>query len=221
MKFTALIFDFNGLIVDDESIHCELFQKILMEEDITLSDSNYWDDYLGFDDKGLLEAVFQKSGKKITPKKLKDLILKKNELYFPTLKQKLRFFPGVIEFIHDMKNKFPLAIVSGALRSEIEFVLKESNILDVFELIVSADDTKRGKPDPEGFVLAYSRLKKNHPQIIPDTCLVLEDSLAGIESAHRAGMKVAALTHTYPREKLKDADWVVDGFEELSGIFKV
>lgn len=216
--FQALIFDFNGLIVDDEPIHYDLFKQVLEEEEITLTEKDYWEDYLGFDDKGLLTAVFERDKKKITPGKLKKLIHRKNELYFPALQSRLRFFPGVLDFIRDFKTRMPLAVVSGALRSEIEFVLDEGKIRDQFEFIVSADDTKRGKPDPEGFLIAFARLKKSHPHLLPSSCLVLEDSLAGVEAAHRALMKVAALTHTYPKNELSKADYVADRFDELRAL---
>lgn len=219
-QFNALIFDFNGLIVDDEPIHCELFQKVLGDEEITLTEKDYWESYLGFDDKGLIEAVFDKNAKKLTPKKLNELIQKKNELYFPTLSKKLKFFPGALDFIREMKNKYPLAIVSGALRSEIEFVLGEGGVLDLFDPIISADDTKHGKPDPEGYVLAYTKLKKIFPEIVPTTVLALEDSLAGIESAKRAQLRVAALTHTYPRARLEEEtpDYLFDNFTQVRAI---
>jgi len=216
-SFKALIFDFNGLIVDDEPIHCELFQQVLNDEDIQLTEKDYWESYLGFDDKGLITAVYEREGKKITPKKMGELIHKKNELYFPTLKNKLKFFPGVLDFIRDMKNKYPLAIVSGALFSEIEFVLKEGDILDLFDPIIAADHTKHGKPDPEGYMVAFAKLKKEMPDLLPESTLALEDSLAGIEAAKRAQLKVAALTHTYSAEKISPLkpDYLFDRFDQV------
>lgn len=218
MTFNAIIFDFNGLIVDDEPIHFECFQKVLQEEEIQLSDKDYWESYLGFDDKGLFETIFNRDGKKLTPKKLKDLIQKKNDFYFPTIEKNLKIFPGVVDFIKDVSSRFDVAVVSGALRSEIEFVLEKAGIKKCFPLIVSANDTKHGKPDPEGFVLALAQLKKKNPAIRPETCLVLEDSLAGIEAAHRARMKVVALPHTYSKEELKAADFVCGNFAEVKAL---
>ncbi len=213
--FKTIIFDFNGLIIDDEPLHCECFQRVLMDEEIKLTETDYWNIYLGFDDKGLFEAIFLRDGKSITPKKLKDLITKKNTLYLQLIKTKIKLFPGAVDFIRNVEQKFPLAIVSGALRSEIEAVLNNADLTTAFEFIVSADDTKKGKPDPEGFVIALSKLKKKHPEIRPENCLVLEDSLAGIIAAKRAGMKCVALTHSYQKEELKQADWIVDTFTEV------
>ncbi|HBF11837.1 MAG TPA: HAD family phosphatase [Deltaproteobacteria bacterium] len=213
--FNTILFDFNGLIVDDEPIHLECFQKVLLEEEIHLTEKDYWEIYLGFDDKGLFQAIFEKNWKKPGPKKLKELVAKKNSLYQPTIEKKMKLFPGVVDFINKVWATHVLGIVSGALYSEIEFVLKKAGVFEKFETIVSADNTKHGKPNPEGYLLALTHLKKNHPEIIPQTCLVLEDSLAGIESAHRAGMKVCALSHTYPRQELQSADFVKDKFAEI------
>lgn len=218
MPFNTLLFDFNGLIIDDEAIHAELFQKVLKDEEISLTDEDYWNVYLGYDDKGLIEAVFKRDQKKLPPKKLKELVRKKADLYLPTLKKKLVFFPGVVDFINRVKNHFILAIVSGALRPEIEFVLKQAKINTPFSLIVSAEDTKHGKPNPEGYLLALAKLKKNAPEIRFDTCLVLEDSLAGVEAAKRARMTCVAFTHSYKRDQLTQADIIVDSFEELKTV---
>ena len=216
MAWKAIIFDFNGLIVDDEPIHYECFRRVLEEEEISLSESDYWEKYLGFDDKGLIEAVFERDQKKIGPKKLKTLIEKKASLYLPIIRQKLKFFPEVLSFVRKAKKGRHLAIVSGALRSEIDFALAEGKVADLFDVIISADDTKRGKPDPEGFLLALAKLKSLDGKIRPKNCLVLEDSQAGIQAARAVGMVVAALTHTYEADQLKEADFVVKAFSEIT-----
>lgn len=218
--FKALIFDFNGLIVNDEPVHFELFRKVLSEEEIDLDEQKYWDIYLGFDDKGLFEEIFRRNNKKLTPKKLKELIQKKTEGYPSLLAQKFKIFPGVDELIRWAHTKFDLAIVSGALRPEIDLVLQKANLASFFPLIISAEETKHGKPDPEGFLIALARLKKKNPEIRPENCLVLEDSLAGIESAKRARMKCAALTHSYSREQLIGADTICDTFQEVQKILE-
>lgn len=215
MIFRALLFDFNGLIIDDEPIHCLCAQKALEPHGITLTDRDYWDIYLGFDDRGLFEEIYKRDGKKITPKKLKELIDAKHRRYVSELEKNCRFFPGVIEFIREIKKNHLLAIVSGALRSEIDLVLAKAELARTFQVVVSAEETKHGKPDPEGFMIALAKLKKNNPEVRPENCLVLEDSHAGIEAAKRVGMKTAALAHTYPKEQFGDADFVVEKFEEL------
>ncbi len=218
MTYNTILFDFNGVILDDEHIHLDLFQQVLRDEEIQLTEEDYWKIYMGFDDKGLFHAIYNANDKKLGPTKLKNLIEKKAALYLPVLKNKIRFFPGVIDFIDTVSKRYTLAVVSGALKPEIEFALTAAGVREKFRFIVAAEDTKHGKPSPEGYLLAVAKLKNENPAIRPDTCLVIEDSLAGIESAHGAQMKVVALTHTFPREQLKDADWVVDKFDEVKEI---
>src|SRR3989338_1822835 len=120
MSFNTLLFDFNGIILDDEQVHFELFKKVLSDEEIYLDEESYWKIYIGFDDKGLFEAIFKNNDKKLTPKLLKDLIAKKASLYLSAMQGHVKFFPGVIDLIKNVSEKYHLAVVSGALRSEIE-----------------------------------------------------------------------------------------------------
>lgn len=216
--FKAIIFDFNGVIIDDENVHYQLFKEVLMEEDIQLNEKDYWTEYVGYDDKGMLEVIFERNNKKLTPKKMRDLIDKKNLSYFPALQKKLNFFSGVQDFIRSLVGTYDLALVSGALKSEIHFVLKEANLTEAFPIIVAADDTKRSKPDPEGYLLALAQLKKNNPEVRPVNCLVIEDTLAGVMAAKRAGMVVSALTHTYDSSELDQADFVCHNFDEIQNL---
>lgn len=220
MPFKSIIFDFNGLIVDDEPIHFELFRQVLADEGIELKEKDYWETYVGYDDKGLFEVLYQNNNKKLSPKKLKELIHKKNQLYLPTMKNKMKLFPGVKEFIEEMKNQYILAIVSGALLSEIELVLNLSGLKKAFQIIVSAENAKKGKPDPQGFLLCLERLKKIDPTIGAKDCLVLEDSLAGVQAAHAAQMKVIALTHTYRENELQKAHFIAKNFFEVRNILR-
>lgn len=220
MPFKSIIFDFNGVIVDDEPIHFELFRQVLSDEGIELKEKDYWETYVGYDDKGLFTVLYKNDNKKLIHKKLKELIHKKNKLYLPTMKKKVPLFPGVKEFIEEVKNKYILTIVSGALLSEIELVLTLSGLRKAFKIIMSAEDTKKGKPDPQGFLLCLKELKKIDPTIQAKECLVLEDSLAGVEAARAANMQVIALTHTYKEEELHEADFIAKNFLEVKNVLR-
>jgi beta-phosphoglucomutase len=124
-------------------------------------------------------------------------------------------FPYVKACIKKLAKKYPLAIASAALRDEIRWLLKRSGILSYFKVIVGAEDTKRSKPDPESYLLALKKLNKRK-KILPEECLVIEDSIHGVEGTSRAGMKCLAVAHTYPKAKLKNADLVISGFKSFS-----
>jgi beta-phosphoglucomutase-like phosphatase (HAD superfamily) len=109
----------------------------------------------------------------------------------------------------------PVGIASGALRSEIEAILRAGGLVDAFATIVGADDVHRGKPDPEPYLTAMQRLRYRAPGLQPAECLVFEDSVPGILSARAAGMTVVAVTNSYPEERLAAAHRVVDSLAGL------
>lgn len=221
MSYKSIIFDFNGIIVNDEPIHFELFRQVLVDEGIILKEKDYWETYVGYDDKGLFGVLYKNNNKKLTPEKLKELIHKKNQLYLPTMKKKVPLFPGVKEFIEEVKNQYILTVVSGALLSEIELVLTLSGLRKAFKIIISAEDTTKGKPDPQGFLLCLKELKKIDPTIDATNCIVLEDSLAGVEAALGANMQVIALPHTYQEKELQKAHFIAKNFLEVKNILRM
>jgi HAD superfamily hydrolase (TIGR01509 family) len=129
----------------------------------------------------------------------------------------LRLFPGVADFIRRAADLYPLAVASGALKREVELVLDFGGVRDYFLAIVSAEDVTRGKPDPESFLKAHQIINAHAAARIPtQECLVIEDSLHGVEAARLAGMPVLAVTNSYPKDQLSKADMVVESLDGLS-----
>ena len=223
----AILFDFDGVITDSEPVHLRMFQKVLAEMGISLSQKEYYEIYLGMDDKGCFTTVLQSHGIGIAPDLIQSLIHKKTKYLMEYIKNDLFIYPGVVDFVDRSRKRYPLAIASGALRHEIEFVLNHTGIRSAFNVIVSAEDVQEGKPNPECFNKALGRLNEiGQQQIKANECLVIEDSIAGIEGALSAGMKCIAVTNTYGPERLTMADLVVKSLEEikveaLEGLFKV
>ncbi len=215
----AIIFDCDGIIVNSEPHHLKTFQQTLEEEGIPLSEKEYYQKYLAMDDKGCFEAVLQLHQRPINDGILKGLILKKMALYRVLSQQELFLYPGVVEFVKEAEKHYRLAIASGAFRGEIKFALDKGGIRSFFKVIVSAQDVKHGKPHPEAFLCALAKLNQiatGSTPIMPKECLVIEDSLHGVEAARAAGMRCLAVTNSYPRRLLDGkADWVVDS---LSGV---
>lgn len=208
----AIIFDFNGVIVDDEPLHLELFRRVLAEEGIALTDEDYHAKYLGYDDKGCFTAALADYGRAdlANPDFIAELIERKAGYYRDAIKERMLLFPGVIELVKKLAAKYPMAIASGALRGEIEIVLRHGGIRDCFREIIAAEDVTACKPDPEGYLKALAALNANlNDRIQPDECLVIEDSIAGIEAAKLAGMRCLAVTNSYKADELTNADWIV------------
>lgn len=209
----AVIFDFNGVIVDDEPLHLELFRRVLDEEDIALTDEDYHAKYLGYDDRGCFTAALTDAGRvelAANPAFIAELIERKAGYYREAIEARFLLFPGAVELVKKLAAKYPMAIASGALRGEIEVVLDRGGIRECFKEIIASEDVAACKPDPEGYVRALAALNANvGGQIQPGECLVIEDSIAGIEAAKLAGMRCLAVTNSYKADELTNADWIV------------
>ncbi len=216
----AILMDFNGVILNDEPFHLELYQKILADCQIPLNSEQYYQKYLVMDDENCFRQIFRDYGKPATEQELKQLVQRKGKLYQKEIGRRLAFFQGTANFIQKAASRCGMAIVSGARRSEIKQALKHAHLLRYFAVIVSAEDVVNGKPDPEGLHLACGKLNewlfkhtRGFTSIQPEECLVIEDSIEGIEMAHKAGMKCVAVTNSYPVEKLNQADLVIKSFD--------
>lgn len=214
----AVIFDFNGIIVDDEPIHFRLFQRVLAEEGIALSEETYYARYLGFDDRGAFRAGFADYNRPLTEAKLCELVARKAAYYQDAIRNQICLFPGARELVASLSASLPLALASGALRHEIETILSGAGLIEHFDAIVSSEDVARGKPEPEIFLKALAALNVAHPRsrIEPGDCVVIEDSREGIRGARRAGMRCLAVTNSHSAELLSDADAVVASLKEVS-----
>jgi HAD superfamily hydrolase (TIGR01509 family) len=215
----AVIFDFNGIIVDDEPVHFELFRRVLGEEGITLTEEAYYACYLGFDDKGAFSTAYRDSGRPLGQQELSELIRRKAVYYQQAIRDHVAIFPGVKKLLADLSGKLPLALASGALRSEIKTILARAGLLACFRAIVASEDVEKGKPEPEIFLNALAQLNAGSGggnPISAAECIVIEDSKEGVKGARRAGMKCLAVTNSHPRELLNDANAVVASLEEVN-----
>jgi beta-phosphoglucomutase-like phosphatase (HAD superfamily) len=198
----AVLFDFNGVLVDDEPQHCEALQRVLADERITLTREQYYADYLGLDDRtGFVEA-FRRAQRTLTTELLRYLVEKKSGVYLNLVTTSLRLVAGAPEFVRDAGQKFRLGIVSGALRREIDAVLNRSGLAGRFEIIIAADDVPRCKPDPAAYLAAHSAFNRRRP-IPVEACVVIEDSLPGLEAARAAGMACVMLTTSHAAQALE------------------
>lgn len=214
----AIIFDFNGILVDDEPIHLEMFQRVLNEEGISLSEEDYYARYLGMDDRGCFKTALREHGRPIDEAALNRLIERKGAYYREFIGNQLKVFPGVKTVVPLLAARFPLAIASGALRNEIETILAAIGLNDCFRAIVSAEDVAKGKPAPEIFFKSLQRINAQRTEgrpIEPAECLVVEDSKEGIRGARRAGMKCLAVTNSHSEKELTEAEAVIRSLEEI------
>ena len=194
------IFDFNGVLVDDESVHLAAFREVLRPLGVTIDDAMYAERYLGFDDGGAFGAMLTDAGQAPSEADVARLIAAKKPLYMELIGDSLVVFEGAPEIVRRRASLGTVGIVSGALRDEIEHALRVMGVREHVAFIVSAEDTTACKPDPEGYLLGARELGA-----LAKTAIVIEDSVAGIQAAKAAGFFCAAVAHSYPADVLRAA----------------
>jgi beta-phosphoglucomutase len=212
----ALIFDFDGVIANTEPLHFSGLRQTLSEIGIELTEAEYYADYLGFDDRGCFIAALTANHRPFDPATITRLMKRKAVAYLESVKHHQVIFPGIPEFVRDVARAYPLAIASGALRHEIEYILEEAGLRKDFLHIISAEDVTKGKPDPQAFLMAWRALQQRDAGLTTASCLVIEDSLPGIRGAKAAGMKVLAVTNTHTVQDLHEADAIVPSLKDIS-----
>lgn len=219
----AVIFDFDGVIADTEHLHFEAFRNVLNHQKQDLTENEYYSQYLAYDDKTFFSKYYENNELKLDKKLLKRLLKNKSEEFDSLIKNNIKIYPGVVDFIEKLSVRYDLAIGSGALKKEIVQILDVINIAHLFKIIISADEISNCKPNPEVYNTVLSRLNNiKGNDISADECIVIEDSIYGIQAAKSAGMKCMAVTNSYPAKKLTEADLVVSDYsvsdiEQISG----
>ena len=214
----AVIFDFDGVITDSEVLHLRAFNQSLVPYGVEITTKDYYTNYLGFSDFDCYKTLVDKGLLKIDMRQIDSIIEEKSRIFEKLSKTEGRTIEGVREFLQMLEeNKIPMAICSGSLLVEIEVMLEESGLRHFFAEIVSAEQVRKGKPHPEGFILALKKLNKNsHPPIAADECIVIEDSHWGLQAGKAAGMHTVAVTNSYDAEQLAMAEKIVSRLNELT-----
>jgi len=220
MTLKAVLFDFNGVIINDESIHEELVNEIVVGENLRVNPQDYKEVCLGRSDRACLRDILERRGRMVRDGDLAKLIARKAQRYRQRLEglESLPIYP-VEEFLLQVgKLGLAVGLVTGALRSEVEWILDRARLKSYFPTIVAGDEIPTSKPDPYGYLLAVERLNRQFPalNLQPQHCLAIEDTPAGIEAAKAAGMQVVGVANTYPFHMLqRQANWTVDRISEL------
>lgn len=210
---SAVIFDFDGIIVDSEPLHFRAFNEVLEPLGKTISWADYCTTYIGYDDRDAFKEIFKAHKEKLSSGDLKALIDQKAGILQEYINDGEAVpLPGAVELLKSIPVRLPLALCSGALRSDIVPVLEKLGIGDAFSVMVTAEDTDKSKPDPAPYRLALKKLNIQDAS----TALAIEDTPAGIFSAKGAGLKVLAVTNSYDREYLMEADAVTNSLEQVN-----
>jgi beta-phosphoglucomutase len=156
----AIIFDFDGIIVDSEPLIMRLTQRMAAREGWTLSEDDYYRNYLALDDRGIIKHLYDSHRRPIDHVRRDELVEWKTRLYAEAIREGLPPISGAVDFVGRVAAQVPLAIASGSLRSEVEHLLQKLGLREKFAVITTADDCERSKPDPEIFLKALERLRQ-------------------------------------------------------------
>jgi beta-phosphoglucomutase len=221
----TVIFDFDGVITDSEILHLRAFNQVLARYGVEISTKDYYKEYLGLNDLDCLTLVAERSQIGLDTQGIENLAKEKKIVFEKLAKTEGRIIEGVRDFLQMLRqNNIPMAICSGALLAEIELILEEAHLRLFFEVIVSAELVKKGKPNPEGFLLTLQKLNRNlrrmpgggQNPILANQCIVIEDSHWGLAAAKAAGMHTIAVTNSYDADQLAMAEKIVTSLGELS-----
>ena len=201
MKFQAVLFDLDGVIIDSEQLHEQAFREVLSNYGYQLTHASYLANFAGKTD---LNGFFGLKNQIDNLPSLEQLIREKANAY-SIIAQSLTPYDGITSLIKELYDQgIKLALVTGSLRAEAELALKTCNLNNQFEVIVAAEDVKNGKPSPEGYQKVARLL-----DVTPSRCAVVEDSPSGVDAAVSAGMFCVAITNTHSAEDLGSANLVV------------
>jgi len=206
MEVKAIIFDCDGVLVDSEPYSCAVWKPVLAKRGIHIEE-----DFKLIVGKNSSDAIKFFFDKYSFTGNIDEIAKEKEEEYYNFAKGKLKPFPGTVEFIEKaLELNLAICVASSGTPEKINFNLSESGLKGYFKTIISCEDIKRGKPEPDIFLASAGRLG-----VKPGNCIVVEDSLYGITAARRASMFCIGLTTSFPPEKLTEADMIADTLSEV------
>jgi HAD superfamily hydrolase (TIGR01509 family) len=206
-RFSAVIFDMDGVIVDSEPLHQKAFETLFEELGKKHDHGIVFHEYYGRSDKVLLKDFIEKHK---VPFELEDLTQRKLKYFVRYLRERRPVFKELHSLVPELARTYKLAVASSNFRHVIDVVMEISGLRPHFNVIVGYEDIRFTKPDPEIYFTAAKRLG-----IRPSQCCVIEDATLGVQAAKMAGMTCIGLTTSLPAEKLSRADWIAKNYDDV------
>ncbi len=215
----AIVFDFDGVLCDSEPLHYQAFLRVMTTVGKRFTYRDYLERYVGYDDRDALRVMLEEAERHEARDSatIAAWVKKKGDAFAEIVAKGAESFPGTLDFVRHAGATMPLAIASGATRRDIDLILAGMGVAGLFDVIVTADDVRHSKPDPETYRLAVEKLAAKHPSLglTPAQCLAIEDTAAGLESARVGGLRTLALTTTSTADELP-AEHVLAGLQGLT-----
>ena len=199
------------MLANSEPLHLRALQEALDEFNVSVDRQEYYARYLGYDDVGAIRAIGTDKGQTWSSEEVSAILVRKSAVFDDLLSSNDVLYPEAVACVERLATRFPLGIASGALRHEIEAILRNGGLDGRFRFIVASGDTAAGKPAPD----PYARAAALHG-LPPARCVAIEDSRWGIESAKGAGLRCVGITQSYPASELAAADAVIASLDEFT-----
>ncbi len=204
----AIIWDMDGVIADTAPYHLKAWQEVLQKRGVNLTEEDFRHSFGQRNDTIIRNAL----GKEVSQDEIDTIAREKEESFRRRIRQNLKPLPGVIKLIKSLtERRFKMALASSAPIQNIRLLTRGLGINNCFPIIICDKDVTEGKPNPQVFLQAAQKLG-----IEPKNCIVIEDAVAGVSAAKKAGMRCLAITNTHPRTSLMEADLIVDTLEAVS-----
>ena len=198
----AVIWDMDGVIVDTAPYHFSAWRKVFQKRGVNFTEEDFRRNFGQRNDTIIRNTL----GDSISRSELDTISGEKERDFRERARQNIKPLPGAIELMKLLiEHGFKMALASSAPIENIKLQTEGLGIYNWFQSIISGRDVTEGKPSPQGFLLAAQRLG-----VEPKNCVVIEDAVAGVTAAKRAGMRCLAITNTHPKRNLMEADLVVD-----------
>jgi len=215
--FKAVIFDWDGTVADTRKTVMESFRRVLSEAGCTISDE-FIERRIGVGTRKIMEDALRECGVDFDEEALERLIERKVE-YQAEMTGAVDLFDGVVELLDALYGRVKIALATMGLRKVIDKLLSEKSIRRYFDVVVTADEAQKPKPNPEIFLQAARRMK-----VRSEECLVVEDSIFGVKAAKAAGMGcIAVPSGAYTGEELRkeEPDLLIDSLKEKNRIMEL
>jgi beta-phosphoglucomutase family hydrolase len=207
LTISAILWDLDGVIVNSMEYHYEAYREVLAPRGKDLSREEYLQNLIGLRNYVILRRVLGA----LSDSEVRDLAEQKEEAFRRRVKGNVKALPGAEQLARRAKEAgLKQAIVSSTPCANIEVMLKSLELWELFDAIVGEEDATRGKPDPEGFLIAAEQL-----EVPPEQCVVIEDAPEGIAAGKAGGMRCIGVATTRPPERLSEADLVVESLEDV------
>ena len=207
-KLKAILWDLDGVIADTGTYHCQAWQEVFGKRGVSFTEEDFMRHFGQRNDTIIRDTISDN----ISQEELDIIASEKEANYRRRVAGNIKPLPGAIELIYSLREHgIKMAIASSAPMENIQIIIRGLGIEDCFQAIVYGREVTEGKPSPQVFLLAASKLGAK-----PENCVVMEDAVAGVVAAKKAGMKCVAVTNSHPGNSLKEADLIVDTLEKVS-----